>query len=489
LALEVIALLVLLAATAAAAKVRPGALLEVGAIGVFGAAAWIATTRARSGRSVGALVGLAFVLPLTNTWPGRVWELALEASPSLAIALLAPSTLVLAAAAVLTRSRGAPAAVPRLLWATAALLVVGAVASTVVSGSSAAASTAALQFVVPLLIAGLILRVRPDTSQSWLVLTGLLAGASVPAVVGIAAYILSFGVPTSPNDLVAGKIALARPFLFQELTFGNVGHFATLAVLLLPVGLVGAARRQAHPIERTIAGVASVLLLAILLLTLSRLAVVAAVGSFALLGLLTLVRRDLRATAVIAAAAAVVIAVSATGPVRDIFQGVLTDNTAAISRERPGSGASGTGTLPPDAGDESTEVRRGALEAGMRVFEHHVPFGVGSGRYPIYDPVHTAPHSLAVQLLAENGILGGAGLLTLLAFLGVAGYRLLTGGATTSDERRELGAGCWTGATAFLGLACVGGAPLAIDETNVWAASLALLVATVAMTTSWTHAR
>ena len=42
------------------------------------------------------------------------------------------------------------------------------------------------------------IKLRPAVEESWLILTALLAGVSVPAVVGIAAYVLQLGLPTSP---------------------------------------------------------------------------------------------------------------------------------------------------------------------------------------------------------------------------------------------------------------------------------------------------
>jgi O-antigen ligase len=45
-----------------------------------------------------------------------------------------------------------------------------------------------------------------------------------------------------------------------------------------------------------------------------------------------------------------------------------------------------------------------------------MPWGVGTGQYALYDPVHTAPHSLPLQALSEMGIIGAVGWLLVAAY-------------------------------------------------------------------------
>ena len=78
-------------------------------------------------------------------------------------------------------------------------------------------------------------------------------------------------------------------------------------------------------------------------------------------------------------------------------------------------------------------MRIGAARAGVRIFEHHAPWGIGSGGYPLYGTVHTAPHSLAVQLLAENGVIGALSVVFLLVFLLMRALRLIAARGSRPD--------------------------------------------------------
>jgi hypothetical protein len=477
---------------------RPGAILEVALIAVAGAALWIAAAARPRTPSTLALVLLAFVVPLTNTWPGRGWTLAIGHLPMGVDALFTASSLLLALVALVTLRSPRRGRAPRLLLVAAGLLAAGAVVSTVAAASAASAASTLLEFLVPIAIGALVIRVRPAVEDAWLIVTALLAAVTVPAVVGIASYVLQLGFPTSPLDLARGKSELTNPLMFQALTYGNVDHFTTLAVLLLPVAVVGATRERAPRAERAIACIASLLLVAIVLLVLSRLALAATIAELLALLLLQAWRGTRPATAAVAAGAAVLIALSATGPIRDVYTGAgpppdtfALSPSAPVQTPAPTSPAhSGTPSPAPQPSSKppvatgkpirpgnvvlSARFREGAVRHGLHVFAHHVAFGVGTGLFVVYDPVHTAAHSLLVQILAENGVLGGAGLLTLVAFTALALLGSLR--ATSWSPRVELDVACLLGALVFLLMAIAAGVQLADGYTNVWAVAFALML-------------
>jgi O-antigen ligase len=121
------------------------------------------------------------------------------------------------------------------------------------------------------------------------------------------------------------------------------------------------------------------------------------------------------------------------------------------------------------------------VRTGARIALHHLPFGVGSGRYPDYDPVHTAPHSLPLEVAAEDGLLASMGLLAVLGWLLVALVRLLRAARGEKPPAFELRVACVVGSLAFLTLGFVGGVPLLLGSSNVWTALLALQVSLAAI--------
>ena len=147
-----------------------------------------------------------------------------------------------------------------------------------------------------------------------------------------------------------------------------------------------------------------------------------------------------------------------------------------------GTGSAGSKGPVAAAAKEVTDVsasfRAGAMRTGLHVFEHHAPFGVGTGFYPKYDPVHTAAHSLLVELLAENGVLGVSGLAALLWFTGVGLVRLFTG--KVERRRFELQLACLLGSLAFLGTAILAGVQLTDQYVDIWPVAFAILAAIAA---------
>jgi O-Antigen ligase len=444
----------------AVVAVRPGFLLETATAGIAGTLLWSALRDARPTRSVQALaVGCALV-PLVNTWPARVYHSVWESRSLLLAAVLSLSSLVAGALVLLVRPRMTPRA--SLATAAALLSLAAAVASTTAAGDPTAAAAGAWSVVLlPVAFGVIVATVVRSIGDARLVLTALLAGALVPATAGIAAYVLSFGVPWTLTELAEVKAALFRTHLFQEITFGNVGHLADFALLLLPAALLLPLDREAPRATRLIAAIAAVELTVLLLLVLSRGALMIAAAVLAITAVVAVIRRS-RAAVLPTVVSVLFVAVLLSSPVRGTFEadapaGTPVPNIGGVSIAEP-----------------SAVERIGAVETGLRIAREHLPWGVGSGRYLSYDPIHTAPHSLWIAVVVELGVLGLAALALVVAIVAAAAWWLVRRPHLGSREL-VLGSAV-AGAGAFLGHGIAAGAPLAVGRVNVWAVMLAVLV-------------
>jgi O-antigen ligase len=128
------------------------------------------------------------------------------------------------------------------------------------------------------------------------------------------------------------------------------------------------------------------------------------------------------------------------------------------------------------ASDPSERQRIDAIRQGTTVFAQHMPWGVGSGQYDVYDPAHTASHSLLIQILVEDGMLGAAGLVVVCVFVLREFARLLRRNSDSLDSA-ALRWACFLGAGSFLLQGLLAGAPFAIGSVAVWASLLWLLLA------------
>lgn len=478
------------------ALARPGELLELSLIGIAGAVAWplvVGRTTRAAGLALGAT---AFAAPLLPTWPAQTYTAHLGFSSPLLLAIVAPSSLlVLATAALVLRERAALRRPPLLACSAAVLLLVGgALASVAATHPQAALADWWLVFAMPIAFGALVAaRVRTGDG-GWRLLLTALAAALVPAVVGVAAYVLEFGVPRSGDDLVLNKQILFRPFLFQQLTFGNVGHFADFALLLLPAAVLATAARRMPRLARVAAGVLALALTCVVLFAMSRAALVLAGGALAAsLAILALCRRP--ASALVAALGLALVLGTFTSSAARNSVAVLAPGakpTRVLVKPRgggppvpvgPSTGAGGE-TVPGTkihVTESSEVVRLSAVREGLHVFtHHHTPLGVGSGQYPLYDPVHTAPHSLALLVLAEDGAVGAAGLGLLLLFLVVEGLRALRGLRRDLDSAELLRLACLGGALLYLVHGLGAGSPLTLGNANVWTMLFWLQVGLVA---------
>ena len=436
-------------AAVVATYIRPGELLEFALIGCAGLCAWdlIGSCEGRRHKLTAVLL---FFVPLLNTWPVRTTYAHIEGLGAAAY-LLAPSSLVAVLAfAFVTRfgRRGSrTAALPLALCAVA---VAAAIVSSIASRDPAAAAAAAwLALIAPIGVAAAVARAARTTPQGWVIVAAPALASLVPAAMGIAAYMISFGLPLSLDELREGKGLMHRTGLVQEITFGNVAHLATFALLMLPSAVTASLSKALPRMARVGAAASAFALLAALALVYSRAAVIMLAGVLLVAALMIAWRfseRKHRFAVLILA-----LSVAATAPV-----------VAALgwSSLVSSDGASG-GQIQADT---SVHVRVDAIRAGLQIFDGH-RLGVGSEQYPVYDPVHTAPHSLLVRLLAENGVLGGAAFVLILACIGTAGRSLTTG---LSNDEWLLRIGCFLGTSGFLAYGLVAGAPLAIGPVAVW---------------------
>jgi hypothetical protein len=447
----------------AVALVRPGFLLELAVAGCAGALAWHMLSGASLSPSRLALAGLAFLLPLVNTWPVRVYAAGLDRVSPWAAALFSVSSIAAIGVLALTRGEPGRGRPPLLLGLLAALALGGAAAGAAAAGDSSAAGAASWSAIaVAVLVGAAVIRIGADAHSARALLTAPVLAALVPASAGIAAYLSSFGLPRSVGDLTAGKIALHRQYLFQELTFGNVGHLADFALLLLPAGVLGLAWWRGRPLLQLASGVASAALAACLLLPLVRSGL--AVGSATLLCVAAVaLARGHRLAGVVAAGGAA------------LFAAVLVAGQVDRGGDVPGGGRPHPGDFRVTVVDASAQFRLEALRAGLRVAREHLPWGVGTDQYLLHDPVHASPHSLAVAAVAEQGVAGGLALALLVAVLAGEGLRLAR--RRPPDEIALPALACLAGAAAYLVNAVGAGALLALGTANVWAGLLALQVA------------
>ena len=449
-----------LALSATAEYLRPGELLEFGLVGIAGAAAWT-LVRTLPSRRLQLMAALVFLVPLLNTWPTRA-ALAQIESAGAASYLLAPGSLlaVLLVVVAPVRWRSRPAAFPLLF---ASLVAAAAVMSSIASGDlTSAASSAWVALLAPTAVGLAVAGAALDSRMRWTVVAVMALAGLVPAAMALVAYVVSFSTPLSVDDLIEGKRLMARTGLVQEVTFGNVAHLTAFALLVAPVAAVTAFARSLPLVARAGAAVSAALLTCAVFLSFSRagffalaLVLVVAAGLVALRGFQ---ERSSRAFALALILAAAAVPVAALGASR----------VEATPTGRTGGGAPTQGF----GEDSSADFRWSSIRSGLSVFEDNL-LGVGSERYALYDPEHTAPHSLFVRVLAETGVLGGAAFVALLLLL-CGSLRWLV--HPSSDDEWLLRLGCTLGVGGFLAYAMVAGAPLAIGAVNAWAMLLAVQV-------------
>jgi hypothetical protein len=467
------------------AAARPGELLEWALIGVAGAV--VACQRALYVVPVLTLAVIAaFAAPLENVWPVRTFDVAAAHAPLIPGVVGNLPSLLLAVALLLPSARRALRSAPLVLIAPAGFLVIGGLVATVLATNFRSAVQAWLVgLVVPagwgLLVAGIVRSER----QGWLVLGSAVAAAIVPLYIAVAAYLLEFGTPESSNDLLRNKFELVRPHLIQDAVLGNVGHLADLAIVVLPAAALGLSARAVVRPVRLACGTVVCGISLVLVLILERVALVLGLMSLAVLLAIAAGRRT-RGALALGVAFLLVFFVAVTQPVRSYVGSavgfsspvVQVPGTASSGGAGAGAGAGAAGTPGVETSDASTEMRASAIGEALHLYKEH-PAGLGPGQYATYDPVHTAAHSLPVQLLAEDGPLALLGFVMLLGIVVFELVRVSREILRTSTPATYLRLAAGGGALLFLTEATVTGSQLAAGGLNIWGVLLWLQVGVV----------
>jgi hypothetical protein len=445
--------------SAAADYLRPGELLEFGLVGVAGISA-STLVRTLDSRRLQILAGLLFLLPLLNTWPPRALLAQLEDLGSVSYVLAPGSLLALLIVIIAPIRTGTWPSALQLLFVV--LVSAAAVTSSFASGAfGTAAGSAWVGLLAPTAVGLTVAAVATDVRTGWAVVAVPAVAALVPAAMGLVAYVISYGAPLSIDDLIVGKRLLTRTGLVQEVTFGNVAHLAAFALLVGPPAAAAALSRTLPFAVRVCAAASAALLACALLLSFSRAGFLAAALVSSVAALLVGLRAwQQRRPGLLAVAAAL-----ATLPPL-----VTSLAWAPVEPDQP-SGTSSE-VLSRLGEDASSDIRLNALRSGLEIFGDH-PLGVGAGRYALYDPVHTSPHSLFMRMLAETGVVGGAAFVVLLV---LACGSLRAFGRALSDDEWLLRLGCTLGAAGFMAYGVIAGAPLALGAVNIWSLLLAVLL-------------
>jgi hypothetical protein len=456
----------------AAAAYRPGELLELAAVGFAGALYWRLATNATSWQR---LVALPFLTaPLLNTWPAARYAYVVDSALPRGSFLLSniPSVLLLVIAAAALRA-GNLRRPPWLVVGAMVCLLIGAAAATVAAADfSSSVQAWWLTFAVPIALGYVVAGSIQTSAEGWRCLSIAVGAALVPVTLGIAAYVLQFGFPSSGAELVRNKLTLSRPFLVQEVTFGNVSHLGDLVLLLLPAAVLGATAWMQSHVARTIAALASVGYVIALILGLERAQIVFAGLALAVLGFVLARREGHRALTAPTLALAALVVVSVSPGVIDYYRSLAPRGASApaqVTRPSPPPTTVAGPALHARLTDVSSKTRVKAVRKGLRIFRAHAPWGVGPGQYQQYDATFTAAHSLPVQLLAEDGVLGGIGFLLLVAYLAREAIRLLRGLRTPSPLGFRLRLALLGGTGLFLAQATATGSLFAVGAINVWA--------------------
>jgi len=418
-----------LVATVAVLALRPGELLEIGLVGAVGYVAFSVLQAQRVELPTAITAAACFAAPLLYAWPVRSFEehqLPGPAGAFTSVGSLLPLTALIATA----RWRHANfSALPRLLTVGAAVLAGAGLASSLAAtqtGSTFASTW--LVYGAPICLGLAIFASTQEIQDIHRYLAMVVLGALPQLAVAIAAYAVDFGVPTSAHDLVIAKAALFRPHLIQDQALGNVGHLSDFSLaLLLPATTIACARLLRPPV-RAVAGATTLAVITSLVLVLSRsaMAVAVLILACAFVVMLRQSRSPLGMT-IVAAAGLVMVAVALAPSVRRSYESLVPVTSPVGSQITP---AAGPVPGPDSAGGQSTEFRLAAQKTAWEIARAHMPWGVGTGQYALYDPVHTAPHSLPLQSLSEMGVLGAIG------WLLVAAYAVWRGALTVMQRHR-----------------------------------------------------
>lgn len=469
-------------------------------------------------------------IPLMNTWPVRVVrDAALHVDMHGWTAFLQPGFIALCALVVLfppkLRRKNAFFIAAMCLWTLGGIISLG---RTPYLGLGVEQLVTAV--FMPILTYLIFVNV-PLAENEWrAVLSGFFVSALCPVVLGLMAYIKTFGVPVTAASFMQNKLEMYLPGAMQTYTYGNVGHLAEYLLLTIIPALGLLVHRRQEPKAKWVAWpifaayILSATVLAILIQV--RGLVITLLIGLILAGVYELTqKRFLRAVpaflvfAGIAASSLLLygsfyrslipmpttahFAALATPPSVSVAAATVqakpakADPKPVSAREAAPAPANladpslkptaskidasrvGNPTVPESSrssagmgfkvNDPSAELRWDAIKQGIQILKRAWPLGIGIGAYATYDPRLTAAHSFAVQEIAETGIFGALFLIVLLTYIAVR--------FVLSWSRRS--GGHWFALTcsAFLAYLCVFGGVFAIIGIAVWGVVFALWVA------------
>jgi hypothetical protein len=296
-------------------------------------------------------------------------------------------------------------------------------------------------------------------------------------------------LPRTASDFIEYKKSI--PVYFKNgipNTYGNIDNYISIWTLLIPLlaGLLYAVRTW------------WIVVLALFIMSYCGLLVYSRVGLIAvMLGLVALVAFRAYAYrkssfAVCSIMAVLILIHLDTKSLSYLFGGAasfasaVSDESRETAREgkpqvRSSNGVASPQLYPSDApstspqlsgsADASAVGRATAWHYGLSIGMEHWATGIGYGRYQNSEPIFTAPHSMALNRVAEGGIL------SLISFLLLAAYAPIRFARMVRYKPSMLLAACLVGISTFMVKALPFGATFAVSSNFVWGLGLALVMA------------
>ena len=283
---------------------------------------------------------------------------------------------------------------------------------------------------------------------------GLAAGALVPLVAGLAAFVAEWGTPDLPTALSAYRDVM-RMALYEAATFGNRGNTAAFLVLLAPILLLTSIDPRKRGWLRAFCAVTLLLVACNLAILQVRAAFVALTVAVVCVWTFRLgVRRVPWLVAVLASAWFLFAAADPDFGLRlqEQMLPVLTVDTDA---------------------DASVDQRVQAIEEGWRIFERNWAFGIGPGGALSKHPQDSA-HQFQVQEAMEIGVLGLVGStlfsISVLVALGRTMFR-------RRDPADEIRFAMLIGPASYVIYAILANVAMGFSSINVWTVLTASMLA------------
>ena len=405
------------------------------------------------------MYALAFAIPFGSLYELHIGPLTVGPSE-----LLVGVVMLCYALRLLAARRVASLRQPSWLWLGVGVYIATLTISLLPAGELLLGLKGVLKWLEVLVLYGLVATQLSARQRQVLVACLLLAGAA-QALLGVNQFLRQIG---PPGFVLFGRYMRAYGTFEQPNPFGGyLGMILPLGYGLLLAGMHDAELGKRMPWLRWsfVAG-SSALLLAGLLMSWSRGALLGVIGGLALVGLV--VGRRYWPLAALLAATVVVFAPELLALTNADWLTRLTDLTTLIGRDL-------AAVEITDANFANVE-RLAHWVAGWRMFEHAPWLGVGTGQYPVVYETVAVPrwrealghaHNYYLHVMAEGGLLG------------LAGYLAMMIGATVAVGRRAVERIGWARGVALGALGMLGHLWLHSLVDNLYVHELYLLVAMV----------